>query len=349
MKKKILLVAALQLFLTLGACSSDSGNDATPPVEEIKGEITIDYAADITYADDFVIGNDNLVYKIGGNQSSNESVIKLKKIDLTGAVSTFKDLDYFNYLFLRLATSNDGTILLLTGNNSNNSNKIFQFGNNFSELNPFHTIKPISSPFASKIGLSSICNNNDNTLFVFDYSNKQMKRVLPALGTDVFVAGSGKKEIKDGTGLNVGFSNVTKMISQNNIVFLIDEIYPNSEAIVANYSIRKLESLNNDWKVTTLISNATDRYTDIALDANNDLYVLIKGKGVFKLNTQDNSLISFKEGDIKIFDKKKNNHVSIGSGSFDMMKIKGNDIYLASTQRLIKISDFQTKFANAAK
>lgn len=341
MKKKILVVAALQLFLMLGACSSDSGSDSTTP--EVKGEIKADYVVDETSGKDFVIDNNNLVYRIG----ESGDYAALKKIDLEGKVTTLvESTNLYNFLDSELVISNQNEILTLTINISD-TDKIFRFENNFSEVNPFYTMKAVSSPFAKKARLTSICNNNDNTYFVFDYNAKQIKRILPALGTDVFVAGSEKNEITDGTGLSAGFSEITKIISNNNILYLIDNKYDAASNAYLNFTIRKLEYVNNEWKVSTLISNTVNQYKDIAFDANNDLYVLVGSKGIFKLNLQDNSLVSFKEGDIKILNKKQ--HTSITLGSFNMMKIKGNDLYIASKGRLIKISDFQTKFANAAK
>ncbi|MBF7092630.1 hypothetical protein IUY40_13925 [Flavobacterium sp. ALJ2] len=338
MKKKILVVAALQLFLMLGACSSDSGSDAT--TAEVKGEIKADYLVDVVLTSDFVIGNDNVTYKI----SEGTNGIELIKIDLEGNAILLNTLDFLKFNSSRLTMSNDGAVLLVVMNNSGDSDKIFRFENNFLELNPFYTMKPISSPFAKKIGLNSICNNNDNTYFVYDNNNKEIKRVIPSLSTDAFVAGSGKSEIKDGTGLDVGFGSVNQIISHDNVLYLIDNL---NTGTVINSTIRKLEYVNNQWKVTTLISSTTDRYDEMAFDANNELYVLVDRKGIFKLNLQDNALTSFKEGGIKIGNK--NSHISFDAGFCERMKIKGNDLYLISVNRLIKISDFQTKFANAAK
>lgn len=342
MKRKILVLAVLQLFMVLGSCSSDSGDNSGQNPDEKKGSIKADYITDIASTDDFVINNDNTIYHIG-----QRNYIELKKIDLEGKVTSLKTFDY-SYSESQLSFSKSGDIFLINRfTNSLESDKIYRFENNFSELNPFYTMKPISSPFANKIKLMSICNNNDNTYFVFDYGNKQIKRFVPELSGDVFVAGSEKNEIKDGTGLNAGFGAVTRIISQNNILYLIDNLYEDTSSAFVSSNIRKLEFVNNEWKVTTLISSTTETYIDIAFDSKNELYVVIKNKGISKLNLQNNTLSLFKEGEIKVW--KDNFNYSNSSQNIERMKIKENDIYLILSGNFIKISDFQTKFAAVEK
>lgn len=346
MKKRILLVAALQLFLVLNSCSSDSGNDSAP--EEIKGEIKADYISDVSFADDFILDANDNVFISGQTPNANVSY-PFRKIDTDGKVTTLKPLDFVNFNSSKLSVSKEGEILLIAQNNDADSDKIFRFENNFSDLNPFYAMKPISSPSANKIRLISICNNNDNTYFVFDYNNRQMKRFLPELNTDVFIAGSEKNEIKDGTGLNAGFGGVTKIISQNNVLYLIDNLNTGAASTFVSSNIRKLEYVNNEWKVTTLISTANENgyYSDIAFDSNNSLYVLVRGKGIYKLNLQDNTLSLFKDGEIKI--GTGNKHLVIDLQYAESLKIKNNDLYLFASYNLIKISDFQSKFNTASK
>lgn len=348
MKKRILLVAALQLFLTLNSCSSDSGNDSTPPVQEIKGEIKADYITNVSFADDFVIDANNNVF-VTGQIPGLVVTYPFRKIDVDGKMTTLKSLDFMDFNPSKLTTSKNGEILLIARSNTENSDKIFRFENNFSELNPFYTMKPISSPFAYKIKLASICNNNDDTYFVFDYNNGQVKRFVTGLNTDVFVAGSGKKELKDGTGLNAGFGYVSTIISQNSILYLIDIMTAGQSSNIASSNIRKLEFINNEWKVSTLISTTNENayYNDIAFDSKNDLYVLVNGKGIYKLNPQDNTLTLFKDGEFKL--GKGDTHSTFDYQDVTMMKIKGNDMYLVVRSTLIKISDFQTKLSAAVK
>lgn len=343
MKKRILLVAVLQLFLTLNSCSSDSGSEPGSTPKE-KGEIVADYISTGMSIDDFVIGADDVVYKIG---QTFDMYTGLKKVDAQGKETLLKNLDLGHFSQVNLALTNSDDLLLISKSNKEDSDKILRFENNFSDLKPFYSMKPISSPFANKIGLLAISNNNDNTYFVFDYYNRQIKRFVAELNTDVFVAGSEKNEIKDGTGLNASFGTVSKMISLNNVQYIIDSYYESGSGTYRSSNIRKVEYVNNEWKVTTLISTTSDEsYNDIAFDSKNDLYVVVKGKGIYKLNIQDNTLSSFKEGELKV--RATGYKTTTTFGNIKAIKFKGNDIYLNLSGNLIKISDFQTKFAKAA-
>lgn len=343
MVQRILGVLVLQLLLVTTGCSSDSGDNSP---ELGKGEVKADYIVNLSRVDDFVIDGNNNVFLTG--ITNNESIFyPFRKIDVDGKMTTLRSLDYSNLSPARFAISKNNEILLVARGSNNDSDKIFRFENNFLDLNPFYTMKPISSPFAAKIKLSSICSNNDNTYFVFDMSNRQIKRVVNELNTDVFVAGSEKNEIKDGTGLNAGFSNVTKIISNNNILYLIDDFYESETSFSSN--IRKLEYINNEWKVTTLVStkNLYNNFIDIAFDSKNDLYVLTKGVGISKLNLQDNTLTVFKDELLKIW--KDNSHYSFETKSIELIRIKGDDLYIQNSSNLFKISDFQSKFSALTK
>ncbi|MBF4470623.1 hypothetical protein [Flavobacterium sp. HJJ] len=353
MKNRILLAAVLQLFLVLNGCSSDSGNnDSEKTVELQKGEIKADF--NVFYrAEDFVIDKDDNVFFIGQTPNEKDYAIKFQKIDKNGNLTLLKGINNYDFSPSRLAVAPTGDFLLIAFNNQNGTDKIFRFENNFTELNPFYTMKPISSPYANKIRLISICNNNDDTYFVYDYNNRQMKRFVAGLKTDVFVAGSEKNEIKDGTGLNAGFSNVDKIISQNNVLYLIDNLHSGGTSTVVSSNIRKLEYVDNQWKVTTLSSttNADNFYNDIAFDAKGDLYVSIWGKGIYKLNLLDNTLSLFADAELKIFvgEKKLMYSSTVDFKFISGFKFKRNDMYLLESTTVIKISDYQSKLDAATK
>lgn len=346
MKKRILIVVALQFFMLLGSCSSDSdNNDNSGKAEELqKGEIKADFI--VHSVDDFVINNDDTAFFVGQTPNDNDYPIKFKKIDKNGNLTLLKGINNYNFLSSKLAVTPTGDFLIITSDDD----KIFRFENNYKEINLFYTMKPISSPFANKIRLRAITENNDNTYFVFDQDNGQIKRFLPELNTDVFVAGSGKKEIVDGAGLNVGFGGVSKIISHNNTLYLIDNLYTGNTLISSN--IRKLEYINNQWKVSTLLSTTDDdnSFRDIVFDSKNDLLVL-KGKGIYKLNLVDNTWSLFKDGELKVaaFGKNSSIKLTVDFSSLKSFKIKNNDLYLVTNSDFIKISDFQTKFATAEK
>jgi hypothetical protein len=349
MKKRILVVAALQLFMVLGSCSSDSDNNIPVKTEELqKGEIKADFIFSNS-VNDFVINNDDTLFFIGSTPNDKDYPIKFQKIDKNGNLTLIKGINDYDFLSDRLAVTPTGDFLLI----ATDTDKIFRFENNYTELNPFYTMKPISSPLASKIRLTAITENNDNTYFVFDYNNKQMKRFVPELNTDVFVAGSGKNEIVDGAGLDASFGNVTRIISKNNALYLIDNLRTGTSSTFISSSIRKLEYVNNQWKVTTLISTTNEDayYSDIAFDSKNDLYVSVREKGVYKLNLSDNTMSLFKDGELKVvaFGKNSSSRLTVDFNYLKRIKFIKNDLYIETSSSLIKISDFQTKFAAAEK
>ncbi|TDW52799.1 hypothetical protein EV144_1011492 [Flavobacterium sp. 270] len=351
MKKRILLAAVLQIFMVLGSCSSDSGNnDAEKPVELKKGEIKADF--DSFYgADDFVIDKDDNVFFIGQTPNDKDYIWKFQKIDKDGKLTLLKGINNDIPFSGRMAVSNAGEFLLIGDGLKSETDKIFRFENNFTELNPFYTMKPISSPLADKIRLIAITGNNDNTYFVSDYNAKNIKRVLPESGGDVFVAGSGKNAIVDGTGLNASFGGVSKLVSNNNIIYLIDNLYSGTTFVSSN--IRKLEYVNNQWKVTTLSSttNTDNFYNNIAFDSKNDMYVSVSGKGIYKFNLADNTLSLFADAQLKIFTgtTKLSYHSEIDLKFIYSFKFKNNDLYLLTSNSIIKISDYQAKLDAATK
>jgi len=353
MKKKILLAAVLQLFMVLGSCSSDSNSgDTVEDKEKLQeGEIKADFISPYSVSD-FVINTDNTVSFIGQSPNDKDYPIKFQKIDKDGNLTLLKGISSYNFLSTRLAVTPTGDFLLISYNHDTDTDKIFHFENNYTELNPFYTMKPISSPFASKIRLTAITENNDNTYFVFDYGNRQIKRFVAELSTDVFVAGSGKNAIVDGAGIDAGFGSVSKIISQNNVLYLIDNMSEGAASTFVSSNIRKLEYVNNQWKVSTLLSTTVneDRFRDIVFDSKNDLLVL-KGKGIYKLNFSDNTLSLFKDGEIKVasFGKNSSYRLTVDFNYLESFKIKNDDLYLATSSNLIKISDFQSKFAAVKK
>ncbi|MEP7095243.1 MAG: hypothetical protein ABI793_14370 [Flavobacterium sp.] len=346
MKKRILLAAVLQFFLVLNSCSSD---DSKPAEEWTPEGIKADFIT-LANVEDFVINNDGTVSFIGQTPNDKDYIIKFQKVDNNGNVTLLKGIENYDFLSNKLTVTPAGDILLIAYSHQNDTDKIFRFENNFTELNPFYTMKPISSPYANKIKLTAICNNNDNSYFVYDYNNKEIKRFLSELKTDVFVAGSGKEEIVDGSGLDVSFGGVTKIISLNNVLYMIDNLYDSSTATYKKSAIRKLEYVNNQWKVTTLISAANEQhYTDLAFDSKNDLYVSVWDKGIYKLNLIDNTLSLFiDKEEVKVWRQSVKDNVKsvvqdyIDFKHIDGFKFKNNDLYISNSY-LIKISDFQSK------
>lgn len=334
MKKQILALSLI--LISFYACSSDN-SEAAP--EKIKGEIKVDYKVITESVEDFVVNTDNVVYYTGQVNTANTGLMVFNKIDLDGKKTAILNLDKSIFFNNRLTYNNAGEILMFTFD-SKYSNELFRFGNNFSEVKAFYAIKA----GVNSTSISAISKNEDDSYFFFDYGNLAIRKVNPALNTDVQIAGSGKKEVKDGNGSEASFGDVYVMVSKNNIIYVMDGIaFPGSQN-----NIRKVELLATGWKVSTLISTTTDIFSSIAIGPDGDLFVLVKDKGIFKLNQQNNTLALFKDGELKIEVGKEHSAVNLNYAT--TMKIKNNDLYLSgSAFPFIKISDFQSKFLQADK
>lgn len=338
MKKRILVVAVLQLFLVLGGCSSDSGDDSAPPSVVIEGEIKVDYGVNVSpsVGYGFVVNNDNTVFFTEQYQQNGQYKIRLGKIDVTGKVTTLSDLDIAKFFNNELCNTSSGDIVLFTYDPSY-GNLLYRFENNYTTLSSFYTMMP-NGPFGGAVRLGSICNASTATTesyFVFDYGIKSIKRiVVGSVNTDILVAGSEKQEIKDGVGLNASFFGISQMIWKNNILYVIDRDYGKVS------TVRKMEQTPAGWKVTTLASTTTDIYENIGVDSQNNLYVLLKDKGIYKLDPLNNTLSVYKDGVIKI-DKPYREGINLKEVGF--MNIKNDDLYIGRMGVLRKISNFRTK------
>jgi hypothetical protein len=339
MKKQILSVGLFMMVL-----SSCSSSDSEKSAEEMLPGVQADYFAKMDLrVDGFVVNNDGNVYAVGPNALTTGSYMYFKKIDPSGNVTIPNDLKSIDFTKLKLTNTETGDVLMVTSDTYITGNKIFRLENNFSEINSFYTMKPTSSPYAKPIRLSEICNNGDGTYFVFDGSTMSMKRVAPTLNTDVLMAGSGKAGITDGTALNASFGYVSQIISRSNILYVID----GSNILGETNTIRKIEYTTEGWKVTTLISTTTDLYKNIAIDSKNNFYVLVSGKGVYKLNLQNNSMSLYIDDRVKVIHNDTYNFIDFKFINF--MSIKNDDLYTENYGELIKVSNFQSKLSTYKK
>lgn len=335
MKKGIALLIVLQVALLFSSCGSDSGDIPVIAPEVIEGEIKVDYGVgvDTFIMGGFVINEDNTVFfteKYDGDK------IRLGKIDVTGKITILSDLDKSKFYDNKLSNTASGNIVLFTYNDDY-GNLLYRFENNHTILSPFYTMKP-NGPFGGAVRLSSICNASTSTAesyFVFDYGIKSIKRiVVGAVNTDVLIAGSEKQEIKDGVGLDASFYSIAQMIWKNEVLYLIDRDFGKV------FTVRKMEQTTAGWKVTTLVSTTTDIYQNIGIDLQNNLYVLLKDKGIYRLDPLNNTLSVYKDGVIKI-DKPYRGSINLKEVNF--MNIKNDDLYIGGMGTLRKISNFRTK------
>jgi hypothetical protein len=336
MKKRILLVAVMQVFLVLNGCSSDSGSDAVTPPEVIEGEIKVDYAVGVnTFTmEGFVVNDDNTVFF--AKYVNDIGKTQLGKIDVAGKVTVLSDLDNSKFYNNELCNTLSGGIVLFTYN-ADYGNFLYRFENNYTTLSPFYTMKP-NGPVGGAVRLSAICNVSTpaaESYFVFDAGVKSIKRVVVGVvNTDVLIAGSQKQEIKDGVGLDASFFSISQMIWKNEVLYCIDRDYGKM------FTIRKMEQTAAGWKVTTLVSTTTDKYENIGIDSQNNLYVLVNKKGIYKLDPLNNTLSVYKDGIIKV-DKPYREGINLNDLNF--MNIKNDDLYIGGMGNLRKISNFRTK------
>jgi hypothetical protein len=175
---------------------------------------------------------------------------------------------------------------------------------------------------------------SENSIVVFDRSTQTLEFYLPQDNLESVIAGSGNASITDGVGTNASFKDVSKIVCRDNKIYLIDD-YRN---------LRKVEYINNEYKVTTLISNYSDNIDDLAVDQDGELFALVNGQGIMKLNSVTNKLDVFKGGyNLTITpDKSYESSISWENGVFKMY-IKNSDLYLVNGLRIVKISDFKSK------
>jgi hypothetical protein len=327
MKKNILNLVLLVLLIS--SCSKD---DSPVKSEEINDEIKVDYLIDSEVypeIEGFVVNNDNTAYI-----ANNAGLAKLQKVDPNGKVTLLKTFTDIRFYYNKLTNNLKGEILLTT-NSSVFGNKIYSFTKNDYDINTYYTMKPSVSTDQLPI-INSICNNGDDSYIIFDSNTFTIKKIVPASNSEVILSGSGKNEIQDGIGLNASFNMVSQIITRNNIIYVIDKgvNYKNGN------SIRKIEDTPNGWKVTTLISSFTN-FDQIAMDNQNNLYVLVNWKGIFKLNLQNNEMTVYKDSEFKIGTDKI--HTSINFKYLRFMAIKNDDLYLQQGKYFLKISNFRSK------
>ena len=346
MKNRVLLVAVACLFLVFNGCSSDSGSEAEPSKGGggvVKEEVEVDYILNENI-DDFVVNDDNTIFKVGDWREGGKDLVGFMQVDLAGNMNSVKVLLPYDFYQSQLMLTNEGDVFFTAPFHSKDYDKIFRFEDGFSIMSPFYTLAPLSSPGPApdfdRGRVWALTALNDKTCFVYDSNVRTIKRVFLDSKSEVFVAGSGKNAIKDGIGLDASFGDVGKMIYRDGVFYIVDKWRVNG--VFLNYNIRKMELVNNAWKVVTLVSSPTDGYRSVCFDSKGDLFILIGGKGIYKLNLQNNTLTLFKGGKLKI--KSGDNHSVIDLGIFADIKIKNKDLYLRADSFFVKISDFQSKF-----
>ena len=331
-KLKIVALAFL-----IASCSK---ND---PFVDQTNYLEVDYQVAVGIVTDLTVNTDNNAYLFSYDGSVFPYVTTLNKVTPQGQISTETTLATATYgspstTTFGLANSSQGvlywTALYWTALDTNsNRNKVFNFSSNYATVSSY-TMSTGSAPTPNTIALNKICNYGDDTFIVYDKANRMLKRYIPSAPTDSFLAGSTANGFTDGTGASAGFGDVSKIVAKNRIIYLIDG---------NKKYIRKVVENNNNFTVTTLVSNYSDDIIDIGIDANNDLYALVDRKGIYKLSAS-NQLELFTNRD---YPYKYGGIISGGNFQFtavNRMFIKNNDMYLvAYDSRFYKISNFKSK------
>ncbi|MCC9019957.1 hypothetical protein [Flavobacterium lipolyticum] len=330
MKEKIIRLMILLVVLT--SCSNNE-ND-----QNIPGELIADYITDSeipTEIDGFVVDNNNIVYIAGRGAV----LANLYTIDRNGKVAVLKTFHDLRFFYNRL-TKNEKNEILITTNDHEVGNMIYNFTNNYKSVASYYTMKPLGVTNSKPIILNAICNYTNDSYIVFDTGSLTIKEVNPLLSKETLIAGSGKDEVKDGIGADASFKDVSQIIIRNNIIYVIDR----GDNNYLGNSIRKIENTVNGWKVTTLATSRSyffSGFKNISFDNQNNLYVLVDQEGIFKFNFNNNTLNLYKKDELKI--RAYKTHSSINFKYLRFMEIKNDDLYLQEGSYFVKISNFQSQ------
>lgn len=330
MKKIVFLLMISLLF----SCQKKQEEIVRDPYE---GYIETDYIADIGFAKDFIIKNEEVYFYHTSHpfKEPNYYYFTINKLDKKGDITILHQPNseyHGNEMCLALSKDED-SFYLCTGSPIY-GRRIYKFSfDDFTETK-------YSIPYSRRIPrITRISLYDDNSYILFDSENTQMLRFFEDTQTTEIIAGAGRSYtlsdgIIDGVGLNATLGGTERMLVVDGIIYVID--YGNN--------LRRLEQIsNNVFRVETLISNFNVPLLDLAVDS--DKNILVLGDIVYKLNTKEKKLEKFyKETRLNFVDRKRELTYSGNIGnSFSRLLIKGGDMYLYSHHIFIKISDYKTK------
>lgn len=318
MKKITLILIATTLF----SCSKDN---VTPENTNLK--IDIYRFVDNVFPIDIGFTQSNELIVLSHDQSLYQ--LQLRKIASNGTVTIIEDN-------LANSISNESNLVISTGDKFNFINqrsgtwdKTFTYSNG---VTTSHTLQSNGPNFPTP-KIFQMAKYTDNSAVLYDASIQSLKLFLFDSNSETLIAGSGNSQITDGNGSNASFKYIQKIKCKNNKIYVIDD----------SKNLRKIEYINNQYNVTTLISNYADYLTDIAIDSNNDVYVNVYSKGIYKLNQINNTLELYKNGMTPINDGTNNLAAAIYWESIDQLYINNNDLYFKTYNTLYRITDFKNK------
>lgn len=313
--RKIKTILLLSVFVLISSCSKEDEF-----VDE--GYLKVDYKIDLGLFSDLTVNTDNNVYALS-TLSGTPEMKSLIKVNPSGNISELykRDADFFSWP--KIANNSVGKIFMT---NSNLEGKIYNFSNDFQQLNHYTMLG--AEQF--NIRMDGFCSLPDDSFIILNNNSKLVKRYYPNLNIETVIAGS-VNQIIDGTGTSAGFSWCTKAVSSNNFVYIINEDH-----------IRKIDCSDPNYPVSSpYILNNKD-IIDIAVDSNQDIYAIVHREGIFKLS--NGTVTLFKNSTENVRTSNNNTLSSIDWTKFNRIYIKNNDMYLVSSYgTLTKISNFKNK------
>ena len=326
MNKKNILKTVISLtfiFTSLLACNTDKHEN-----DVYDNYATVDYISGKEVIDFYVSPDDEVYYICHYPYNLNAINLSIRKIDVNGNVIVIQpDNDVLGDYNIAIAGSNNENIYFIAHYDMTGQN-IYEYVTSSSTTN----IYPMPYP------LIDIEYFRDETYIISD-SSKVLRLFDPALGTASIIAGSGTSSIVDGIGINASFEYISKIYVKDEIIYVIDGSF---DGYIYGNNIRKIEKVGSDFIVSTLVSNYPYTFKDISVNDSGELFVLVREQGIYKLNNSDNSLEEYLTGSLNY--KKNNQNFSSYWGFIDRFAIKSDDLYLLTSQKVVKISDYERQF-----
>ncbi len=333
LQSSLLIYKCVLLSTTFIATSCSSDSNDTEPVDT---SIQADYVAKIGSTKDITINNNGEVKYIGMEETSDFYELSLKTVDIEGNVRKLTTLDFNTYYAnnMGVAADDSGNILFVNDFNTSGKN-INQYSPSSNSISSY-TVKHLSSAPINNARMNVIRKFDNNSYIVFDYSTFSIRRYMPNLATDVQIVGSGTSGTTDGVGINGSFSGVSDIaVHDNSLAYVIDQW---------GKSLRKIELVNGQYKITTLVTSANEEYRDISTDDQGNLLVLLSNKGIFKFSKTSGALEPYLTGELKVSTKKPSDYgIKTNWESVSLFFVKNADIYVKYGESLIKISNYKAK------
>jgi hypothetical protein len=292
--------------------------------------LKVDYVTDVGYFRDLTINTDNAVYAFSVFNYSGAQKMELQRITPDGRSNKLVSVNP-NHGNPRITNDNDGKLYYI-GGFGDLSGRIRSFSVDYTPS----TIYTMQGADQLNVLMYEFRNLTDDTFAIYDDHLKKFKLYSKSQNTDFAIAGmdNGPWQMIDGIGANANFIYAKRMKTLNNVIYFID----------SSRYIRKIDCSSEDYNVSTIYNLNYHDIEDFAVDANEDIYAIIRSKGIYKLTNGSYSV--YKDGVENIKSLNNNESSTIDWKAFTNIYINNNDLYLVSgpfKNKLIKISNFKEK------